>query len=532
MRNRDAATITPNRFDAVIFDLDGVITDTAAVHAAAWKALFDEYLRARAQRDGEAFHPFDADADYRRYVDGKPRDDGVRSFLESRSILLPFGDPEDPSERATVRSLGSRKNRYFLERLEQLGPRPYPSTLALIRALRGHGFGTAVISSSRNCGPILDAAGIRDLFDVKIDGADTDDLGLVGKPDPAIFLAAAARLGVLPARTAVVEDALSGVEAGRRGQFGLVIGVDRTGHAAELYAHGADVVVRDLAEVHVDLSGGAAPALPATRAVREIPPALDSQEAIAVWLGGRSLAVFLDYDGTLTRIVAHPDLALLSAATRRVLQRLAARCSVAVISGRDLADVRERVAVQQAVYAGSHGFEVSEPDGRHHTYAPAERFLPALDAAERDLRRPIAAIPGAHVDRKRFGIAVHYRQVAAADVERVERCVDSVGSAHPQLRKTGGKKVFELRPDVDWGKGRAVLWLLAELGMDGADVVPVFIGDDVTDEDAFTAIGDRGLTVVVGHGEQRSAAQYAVPGIEAVRTFLKFLLAQIEAQSP
>jgi beta-phosphoglucomutase family hydrolase len=230
---------------AVIFDMDGVVTDTAAIHAAAWKHLFDEYLEERSRRTGEPFRPFDIDADYRRYVDGKPRYDGVRDFLRSRGIVLPEGGPVDPPDRDTVRGLGNRKDRYFLEHIKRHGVQPYTGTVKLVRFLQAAGVAAAIISASRNLTEVLDAAGIPDLFDVRVDGVEAERLGLRGKPDPAIFLEAARRLRVDPGRAGVVEDALAGVEAGRRGGFALVIGVDRTGHAEELRARGADVVVTD-----------------------------------------------------------------------------------------------------------------------------------------------------------------------------------------------------------------------------------------------------------------------------------------------
>lgn len=234
---------------AVIFDMDGVVTDTAAVHAAAWKRLFDGYLRERSRRTGEPFRPFDIDRDYRRYVDGKPRSDGVRDFLGSRGVVLSEGDPDDPPDRETVRGLGNSKDRYFLEHIKEDEVKPYPGTVNLVRSLQAAGVGTAIISASRNLVEVLDAAGIPDLFSVRVDGVESDRLGLKGKPDPAIFLEAARRLGVEPDRAAIVEDALAGVEAGRRGGFALVIGVDRTGHAEELRARGADIVVSDPVEL-------------------------------------------------------------------------------------------------------------------------------------------------------------------------------------------------------------------------------------------------------------------------------------------
>ena len=230
--------------EAVIFDLDGVVTRTAEVHAEAWKQLFDEYLAVRARRFGEPFEAFDRRSDYRRFVDGKPRYEGIASFLASRGIELPFGSPDDPEERETVCGLGNRKNRYFLEALERTGADPYPTTLQLIAKLRARGVRTAIVSSSRNCVAVLEAAGIRELFEVKVDGLDAAELGLAGKPDPALFLEAARRLGVEPAHAAVVEDAISGVEAGRQGRFGFVVGVDRAEQREALTAAGANLVVR------------------------------------------------------------------------------------------------------------------------------------------------------------------------------------------------------------------------------------------------------------------------------------------------
>ncbi len=245
------ATLDLERIDAVLFDLDGVITDTASVHAAAWKDVFDGVLKAWEQRDGGELRPFDADEDYRRYVDGRPRVDGVEAFLSSRGISLPRGEPDDPPERETAWGVGNRKNVEFLRRIGEGGVKAFPSTLALIGQLRDRGVAVAVFSSSRNCVPVLESAGVPDLFDAKVDGVDAAELGLPGKPDPAVLLEAARRLGAREDRTAIVEDALAGVEAGRRGGFGLVVGVDRAAHRDSFREAGADVVVSDLSELRV-----------------------------------------------------------------------------------------------------------------------------------------------------------------------------------------------------------------------------------------------------------------------------------------
>jgi alpha,alpha-trehalase len=247
----DTAVISQARHKAVVFDLDGVVTQTAAVHAASWKTLFDTYLRTRCAHEGRDCRPFDIDSDYRTYVDGKPRYDGVRDFLASRDIALPEGRPSDPPEAETVCGLGNRKNVFFTAEVQEHGVKTFPSTVELIRALRARGVGVGLMSSSRNTAMILQVTGLTDLFDVRVDGLEGEKLGLPGKPDPAMYLETARRLGVEPERAVVVEDALAGVEAGRRGGFDLVIGVDRVGQAQGLHAAGADVVVQDLAEVQL-----------------------------------------------------------------------------------------------------------------------------------------------------------------------------------------------------------------------------------------------------------------------------------------
>lgn len=244
------ATIDPERFDAAIFDVDGVVTDTASAHFAAWKRIFDDYLRVRADRGEGRFAEF-TEEDYLTYVDGKPRYDGVRSFLGSRGVELPEGDPADPPERESIRGIGNRKNDAFLGWLEDHRVDPYPSTVRVLHELRDRGVATGVISASRNAKAVLESAEVLDLFDTRVDGEVAAELGLPGKPDPAVFLEAARRLDASPERSVVVEDAQAGCEAGRRGGFGLVIGVNRADQREELLAHGADVVVADLEEVTV-----------------------------------------------------------------------------------------------------------------------------------------------------------------------------------------------------------------------------------------------------------------------------------------
>ncbi len=239
----------PDGVSACLFDLDGVLTQTAKVHAAAWKQMFDAYLRERAERTGEKLVPFDPVREYDEYVDGKPRYEGVRSFLSARGIELPDGGPGDPPGAETIHALGDRKNRIVLELIREHGVEPYEGSVRYVHAARDAGLRRAVVSSSTNCRDVLHAAGIEDLFEQVIDGVVAEHEHLHGKPAPDTFLAGARALGVEPAQAVVYEDALAGVQAGRAGHFGFVVGVDRVGQRDALAAHGADVVVSDLAEL-------------------------------------------------------------------------------------------------------------------------------------------------------------------------------------------------------------------------------------------------------------------------------------------
>lgn len=251
-RRGTGKSVTRENYDAVLLDLDGVITDTASIHARSWKRMFDEYLQERSTRTGEPFRPFDIATDYKLHVDGKPRYDGVRDFLKSRAIDLSEGTPEDPPLHETVCGLGNRKNDLVNEAIANEGVEVYGSTVKWVRRLHDDGFKTAVVTSSQNCDVVLEAAGLSDLFEVRVDGNTIHEQKLSGKPAPDAFLAAGKLLGVTPKRSVVVEDAISGVEAGRNGKFGLVIGVARKGNNDELKRHGAHVVVNDLAELLPD----------------------------------------------------------------------------------------------------------------------------------------------------------------------------------------------------------------------------------------------------------------------------------------
>jgi trehalose 6-phosphate phosphatase len=505
--------------DGLLFDLDGVVTRTAALHAEAWKRLFDEHLAAREARGKGSVSRFDMVGDYRAHVDGRAREDGVRGFLASRGVVLPEGDPEDGPDRETVRGLARRKNAYFRELLLTRGVERFASTIALAELARRAGLRTAVVTSSRNGAAVLAAAGLAGTFDLLVDGTDLARLGLEGKPAPHLFLEAARRLGVSPARAAVLEDARAGVAAARAGGFALVVGVDRAGQAEALRKAGAHRVVSDLAELFArEKESRSAEA----RRMDHLPSALTGG-ALGAMLDGHSPALFLDYDGTLTAIVDRPEDALLPRATRDALSALARLCPVAVVSGRALSDVKDLVGLEGIVYAGCHGFDIAGPGVIPPRHAEAERALPLLAEVAEALARRLRTIEGVRVENKTYAVAVHTRLVAPEREDEVRAAVAGHGARHPELRLTAGKKVIEVRPRVEWDKGRAVLWLMGALHLDRPEVVPVYVGDDLTDEDAFAALDGRGAGIVVGRDSRLTRARYALADPRDVLLFLEAL---------
>ena len=267
------------------------------------------------------------------------------------------------------------------------------------------------------------------------------------------------------------------------------------------------------------------------RPISSLPDALASWNEIESLADGRKPAVFLDYDGTLTPIVERPEDAHLPPEMREALERVSAVCPVAVVSGRDVSFIVEEVGLDDILYLGSHGFDIVTPQdmklstGREDEFA---RFLGSLDEVQAAVEEAVAKIDGAHVERKKYAVAVHYRQVVEADVPAVARIVDEQITKHPNLRKSGGKKVFELRPDIDWDKGWAVRWTLGALGLPTGETMPVYIGDDLTDEDAFTELAKDGLTIVVGSDSRETAAAYRVPVVNDVRDVLLHLAEMAE----
>jgi trehalose 6-phosphate phosphatase len=317
------------------------------------------------------------------------------------------------------------------------------------------------------------------------------------------------RLAPRPGRCAVVTSTAKGVAAARAAGFALVIGLDPDGHGA-LGNHGADAVINDLREIQV--RGG-------DHRMSELPDGLRALDAIT----GQHPAVFFDFDGTLSDIVNNPDAARLVAGADHALTSLAAKCPVAILSGRDLADVRQRIGLPGLWYAGSHGFELTGPDGAHHENPDAAASIPVLAQAAAELTDQIGNIPGVVVEHKRFGVAVHYRNAARDRVGEVTAAVRSAGQ-RTSLRVTTGREVIELRPNIDWDKGKTLRWVLDYIrdNDDRGSLLPVYLGDDITDEDAFDAVHGDGIAILVRHnddGDRATAAQYALDSPDRARDF-------------
>jgi alpha,alpha-trehalase len=523
MSRGQSTELSTRHFDAVVFDLDGVVTQTVRVHASAWKQLFDEYLARLSERTGTPHRPFDLEQDYLLYLDGRPRYEGVRSFLVSRELELPLGDLSDPPTCETICGLGNRKNLLFLSHIRQCGVEVYPSTVEFIHQVRSHKLRIGLITSSKNCSEVLEGAGISDLFETKIDGNDLLRLRLRGKPAPDAFVEACRRLQVAPERTVIVEDAVAGVRAGRAGGFGLVVGVARKDNADDLRENGADVVVTDVGQLKLTAASEAR--------VNSLPHALEVVGSI-VSRSQRGLAVFLDYDGTLTPIVARPEQAVMPEATRDTVRRLSKACPVAIISGRDRADVQRLVDIDGIFYAGSHGFDMVGPGGLALSNEQAAHAAANLESMELGLRSELSAVPGVTFERKRFGLAVHWRHAREVDLPRVRHAVDSAVEAVPSLTIQSGRKVFDIVPNLEWHKGRALRWLEDALGLDRGCVVSLYIGDDVTDENAFRELAARGVAIVVRGGLETTTAHFRLEDTTEVAKFLDRLARGLGDKDP
>lgn len=478
---------------AIILDVDGVITDTRKLHFKAWKKIFDQILAEN--KINAVFRQ----EDYEKYVDGKPRQDGLTSYLDSRSLHL---------TKNQLENLSIRKDQFFKEFLKTDKPEVFPDARKAISKWRKNKIQLGAISSSKNSRLILEQAGLLDSFDVCIDGEEGERLHLAGKPDPAYLFEATKRLSLDTEDCVLIEDAISGVAAGKKALFKEVVGISRPGQTApdELYAAGADTVVRSLLEIG------------------KIPNALEAWEDIKSHVGSKDVALFIDFDGTLSEIVADPNQATIKESIKDVLHRCSASIKIAVISGRDRIDVKGRVGIDDIFYVGSHGLDMCGPGCFYYQVEDAEKFSAELQDATMAATLAFQKVKGVYLERKSFSTAIHYRMVADDEVDSIRVMIFDMIKNFPNLRAKEGKKVIEIFPDIAWGKGEAVKKLSEILNIDPEFTLPIYLGDDLTDEDAFKELRHKGIGIKIDDGSHApTKAGYFLNNTGEVEKFLNLI---------
>jgi alpha,alpha-trehalase len=501
-----------DKVKAAIFDLDGVITQTASVHAEAWKEMFDQYNDHRKQNGQKPFPAFSIQKDYPKFIDGMPRYDGVANFMKNRAIDLPEGNPSDKPGMDTICSLGNLKNEIFLRKIENHGARIIEPNVRVAEKWKRSGLKTAIVSSSKNCRKILKSAGLEHLFEVRVDGVDSAERNLNGKPAPDIFLEAAEELGFYANESIIIEDSLAGIEAGKKGKFKYVIGIGHGEISEKMKEMGADKVVHNLEDLDIHFKTDLTDQ-------QNLLDANDNFEILAEKWRNRRIFLFLDYDGTLTPIVREFDKAFLADEMRETIRRVSTVCFTAIVSGRGMDDVKERVKIDDIYYAGSHGFEISGPDNFYYEIEKARKLIPSLDRIEKELRTNLSAVEGVKFERKKFALAIHYREAADEHVNKIKMMVDQALQNFSDISKGRGKKVIEIKPRVYWHKGKAINHLLSVFEQENDSPYLIYIGDDITDEDAFMQIRE-GVGILVGNHGEPTFASYHLRDVDAVKEFL------------
>lgn len=458
---------TSESYSAVILDLDGVLTDTRNLHYEAWKQTFDEYLRNYGQG------PF-SQKEYEQYVDGKPRSQGILDFLIFRGI---------PITSSELQKLGKRKNDIYLYELDHQGVVVFSDALRALRRWKEKGIPLAVVSSSKNTSKILERLRIRNFFDVEMNAVIGEEMHLDGKPHADYFLEAAKRLNKNPDECIVIEDAVSGIQAGKEGKFGTVIGVARPGQTGskELGQAGADFVVSTLEEIF-DLK----------------PNIIKNWRNFSQFIDGKEMALFLDFDGTLSEIVPDHKDAEMVEEIRPVLTRIAESIKVAIISGRDRKDVKTRVGIDGLFYAGCHGYDISGPGCFHFQIEEAEAAKEEMLEALKQIESHASNYPGLSVEPKKYFTAIHFRNVHPSLHQRLKNEINDLVKKFEKIEVRKGKMVVDLAPKLKWNKGEAVKKLCEVLDLDPGKTVAVYIGDDLTDEDVFCELHSWGVGIKVG----------------------------------
>lgn len=502
------------KIQAILCDLDGVVTQTASVHAEAWKEMFDSFLEQYAKENNLPFEAFDITTEYYKYVDGKARHEGIRSFLKARNIELPEG--EEDSLKPSIHSLGKQKNERFQALLRQ-GVKTFPRSVEQLQKWKAKGYKIGVVSSSKNCLKILETAGLQDLFDVRVDGLIAEEQSMKGKPAADTFAYAAEMLKIKPQQIAVIEDAAVGIEAAKNGGFGLSIGILNEKNLKEIQAAAPDAMIHDLQQLSWKEACMRYPV-----DYEQLPDACIDLQALLKMLDRRQLALFLDYDGTLTPIASSPEKAILSTETRQILQLLAQKIKITIISGRDKEDVRNKVGLKELFYAGSHGFDIEGPEHTQIHHQAGEKYMADIRKIAEELEEKLR-FKGLFIEPKKYAVAIHYRHVAAEEVGELKQEVQKILEHYPDLKTGKGKKIIEVRPAMEWDKGYAMNWIAAALEVAPDNSLQLYIGDDLTDEDAFRALPYEGIGILTGFHDAPTYADMKVKDTDEVRQLLKAL---------
>ena len=502
------------KLQAIVLEMDVLMVKSALIHKKAWNKLWRE-LSKKQQLNSQKL----TDEEYEKYLKYPAEPGQLRDFLKSKGFPLQYGDPEDSPGKETIWGLINSQKLIYNQILEN-NPELDSKVIESIKTWKNSGIKTAVVSPDKNCGEILKTAGITKLFDTWIDGPVSNSKGLKEKPEGDIYLEALKQLDVQPESSVLIDTSVAGVRAGCKTNFAVVAGLAENGEKKLLSENGADMVFDQFEELNL-LNN---PEIDAWLS-DPIPPFQSEYLKIGQKIFGKSPVLFLDYDGTLSPIVKRPEDAVISKEMKAVLQKCSTRFTVAAISGRDMDDLKSKINLENLIYAGSHGFRISGPEGLYMEHEKSYEILPRLNKIENNLHQDFKNVKGVQIDRKRYAIAIHFRNANENDIPFIKQKVDEMVKNSPGFKKGEGKKILEIKPDLDWHKGKALLWILEKLQLtDKSKYIPVYIGDDVTDEDAYKAIEKEGIGIQVGPVEYSTSAKFRLKNVYQVRLFLKELL--------
>ena len=489
---------------AIVFDLDGVLTQTQKLHATAWREMFNEFLLKRSGAAAE-FTP----EDYRLYVDGKPRLEGIKSFLASRHIQIP--DDE-------IEVLGNKKNKLYIAALKKEGPHLIEDSFSFVVKLASKKVPMAVVSSSRNCRMIMEQTGLIKFIPTIVTPDEAQTKNLRGKPQPDYFLEACRLLKVNPKESIMVEDAISGIQAGRSAGFERVIGMKTSkdpGGMNELKSAGADEVVTSLWDIT-----GMDEYLKLENARENIKKILEKN---------RNYFLFLDFDGTISEIVRDPADARAVPGVVELISELGHRMPVCIITGRDTEVIRKFINLSHVYYAACHGFEITGPSELHYELTEARNMIPEFDKAQSFLSRKLGEYSGIIIERKKFGLAFHYRMISSPEVrEKIITTVSDYCREHPTFKLRPGEEVIELLPNLKWHKGKALLKLYDVLELSKKDFPPLYFGDGKTDEDAFRELINWGISILVSREGRPTLAHYKLETPSETKNVLREIKTYLE----